>query len=264
MISDFYNEARVMDDAESDQRELNGRRVYVHGLSFISLAQQSMDAALLVFNTLGRVTLEKVAHHQLEQAIEFGLVDPVKGLNVLKRLSGHYGSILTATLRQVGYRPSEPTYYKDFYPLLRRNESVYDTCSEAGYFLFATGIEATKRMFDEKGSMHAERTAIREGRGPNDITWINGRNLALVQSDIPTGLGAARYYFGPGSYGKPLHREEFAILKQQVAARILNEVETIVRGDDNWNSFEEAHVLNQLFATCRITLTKGIFADRRA
>lgn len=263
MISEFYKEAPVMDEAEPEKRELDGRRIYVHALSFLSLGQLSMDAALLVFNTLGRVSMEKIAHHQFEQAIEFDLVDPVKGLNVVKRLNEHYGSILTPMLRQIGYRPSEPARYKDFYPLLTMSEYVYDTCSEAGYFLFATGKEATKRMFEEKGSMHAERTAIREGKGPNDITWINGRNLALLRPDLPIGSGAAKFYFGSPSYDKPLHSEEFAVVKQQVAARLLSEVETVVRGANHWNSFEEAQVLTHLFATCRVTLTKGIFADRR-
>src|SRR5260370_4480551 len=158
-----------MNRAEPKSRERNGRRIYVHELSFILLGQRSEDAALLVFNSLGRAIAEKIVHHHFEQAIEFKLVDSIKGRGVVKRLGQHYSPILTLTLRQIGYRPAEPAHYSDFYPLLGSSEHILASCSEAGYFTFATGIQTTKRMFAEKGSMHAERTAIRDGKGPIDI-----------------------------------------------------------------------------------------------
>jgi hypothetical protein len=253
-----------MNRAEPKGQERNGRRIYVHELSFVSLGQRSEAAALLVFNSLGRTIVEKIAHHHLEQAIEVKLVDSIKGQGVVKRLGQHYNPVLTLTLQQIGYRPAEPAHHSDFYPLLGGNEHILASCSEAGYFTFATSIQAAKRMFAEKGSMHMERTAIREGKGPIDITWVNGRNLALLRPDLPIGPSMAPFYFGPTSRGELLSIGKFASLKQQVATQILTEVETVVLGDEDWNSAGEARMLGQLFATCQATLAKGIFADRRS
>lgn len=260
---DHKNKERIaMDVIEFKKWEPDGRRIYVHQLSFTTLAQQSPDSALLVFNSLGQMIVEKITHHHLEQAVEFKLVNPVRGLNVVNKLRKHYSPLLTSTLRMIGYRPIEPVRHRDFYPLLGSSEYVYDTCAEAGYFLFATGIEATRRMFEEKGSMHQERVAIREGLGPTDITWINGRNLAFLRSDLPLGPGAAKFYFAPESRNNRMDVDEFATLKQQVARRILTELEITLFSDGSNYSHEESEIFERLFATCRVALTKGIFGNQ--
>jgi hypothetical protein len=240
-----------------------GRRIYIHQESFIALARRSEYTANLVFNALGKATVAKILHHHLTQAIEFGSIDAAKARNALTRASNLFGESLTNALAQIGFQPVEHNSH-DFEPILREGERINACCFEAGYFTFATGDRAADVMYAEKGSMHEERAAIRARKGPSDLTWINGRRLALLDPTLPLGERAARHYLARPAQRTALSPDAFAERKRLVVSQLLVETDALIKGEETWEDPTELYALEQLTSAYRWSLNKGIFAGAQS
>jgi hypothetical protein len=239
--------------------EKDGRRIYIHEASFISLASRSNAAAELVFTTLAVTSTLKILHHHISQALEFDLLDNNKAKRLHRRVNSKYGQILSIAFRQIGYQ-SNLNGRHDFCPLIQFEERIIASCTEAGYFTFATGNRAAIRMFAEKGNMHEERAAIKEGYGPSDLVWINGNNLALLDPSLPVGQNTAKFYFGRHIEQGRISADELNAVKQKVTLNTLTELELKIRGRDSWDTPHEVQLFKQLSLTMRSALSKGIFS----
>jgi hypothetical protein len=249
----------MKEDADGSRtHEIDGRRIYVHERSFNFAAQQSEQAARLILQALGFTVAAKIVHHHLEGAVDLGLISAETSAQLIDRLTTLSGPRLTAALRRVGYRPSESRKFGGFYPLLDPPEEIVASCAEAGYFTFATGIRAAERMYAEKGSMRAERSAIRAGGGPSDVTWVNGRNLALIQLDMPIGECTAICHIRARSQ-KEVSAQTLALVRAEMVTAVLASIVDATNGEQSWSGPAESMLRDQMLSSCAAALAKGIF-----
>jgi|GEM_PF-5054422 len=244
-----------------DREATSGRRIYVHQDSFIDLASRSRESAHFIFSSLALTNATKIAHHHLGDAVDLGILSEGASRGIMRALEAGSTDRLTDMMHRIGYR--SPERYNDFFPLLGEDERIVSSCSESGYFTYATGEGASERMFAEKGSLRQERSDIRSGTGPDDVTMIKGRVLALLDPNLPTGPDTARSYFPKGNGSATVDVSELDEIKGDVRTRVLSDLASTIRSAYPWDADNEEHarILQDLFASVTIGLTKGIFAE---
>jgi hypothetical protein len=143
--------------------------------------------------------------------------------------------------------------------VLAPRESIVASCFEAGYYTFATGIDASKRMFAETGSLHAERAAIRRGAGPTDLELINGQSLAWIDPDIGVGADLAQAYFGTLARRRVVDAVTFDNIRREVldgvTLALKAETRTVASGQDP----QHVAIMDEAVAACTRVLQRGIF-----
>jgi hypothetical protein len=120
-----------------------GRRLYIAKFSLQCVAMSDAGLARQVCHVLSGVRIAKAVHHHIvEQGLELGLVSD----DVAKDLAADYERAwkhsLTELLASMGHRPSVPRDRSLFSPLLEPGERIVASCSDQGYFTFATGEAA--------------------------------------------------------------------------------------------------------------------------
>lgn len=172
------------------------RRFYVHESSFALLCRHYPDVADGTVRALVLSSASRLAwHHLVLNGEELGLVEPGVLGRRARRLGDAATGSLTSVFRGLVHVPAEDPRHDSVLPLLSADEVVHATCSEAGYFTFATGPESAAVMFAETGSLRALRSESR--RRPADhpgLTLVSGRRLHPYVPELGHGSATrARY-----------------------------------------------------------------------
>ncbi|MFE7797714.1 hypothetical protein [Nocardia sp. NPDC057440] len=132
-----------------------------------------------------------IHHHLVETGGLLGLVRPV----IADRFDDSFSwkAPLSSLLHRLAYRPCFPRDRGAVWPVLQPEEGVIATCTEAGYYTFATGEAAAERMFADHVPMGELQQLLAAGRGPGDLTIIKGRSLARVDPRLGVGRVGRRY-----------------------------------------------------------------------
>jgi hypothetical protein len=239
-----------------------GRRVYVHQDAFAELASQSEETANLIYGSLMQVNAVKIAHHHLSDAVDLGIISEEVGDEVLHSLEANAKGHLTSMLQHIGYR--SPSNKEDVFPLLESDEVIEASCFEGGYFTYATGVKSGEVMFAEQGSLQEERQAVRNGRGPIDLTMIT-KNLILLDPSKEAGLDTASFYFPQGkSKTKSQTRLQPVVLdtkRESSRRQVLLDIATTVNNAFPFDPSNEDHfgTLRNLYMSVISSLEGGIF-----
>ena len=170
--------------------DLDGRRIYVHQQALRFLAASDPHLCVRLADSLADVRATKLVHHQTEMALEIGLVSS----EFASALDGLFGwQRLTETFRQIVYRPVFPKRPAEALLLLGHEEKVTASCSEAGYYTFATGDLAAELMFADHEPIPELQRALSAGEGPADLTMLRGRCLAALDPELGVGHVGRRY-----------------------------------------------------------------------
>jgi hypothetical protein len=163
---------------------LDGRRIYIHKLSFRELIAQGSDHGARMCEALAFVRATKMIHHQAEMAVELGLMRRAMG----EELVGLFGwSAATDVFKDLVFRPCFPKQASIARRLLEPGERIVASCYEAGYYTFATGAAASGRMFADHETAGDAQRALNAGVGPSDLTMLRGRCLTGHSTDAGTG-----------------------------------------------------------------------------
>jgi hypothetical protein len=175
---------------DSRNQPAAGRRIYVHqhALRFLATADEGLCGRLCA--SLADVRATKMIHHQTEMALELGLISR-RLAEELNQLFG-WGQ-LTDLFREIIYRPAFPKRPAQAIALLGPDEQIIASCSEAGYYTFATGDLAAERMFADHEPIPSLQRSLSAGAGPHDLTMLRGRCLARLDPSIGTGLVGRLY-----------------------------------------------------------------------
>lgn len=193
MLATDNDSGEYQSQAKIDHKPIiDGRRIYIHNYSLRCLGRHSVDLASQITSLLAEVRAAKIVHHHIaDLAVGLGLVrnsiaDEFFQSDWKEKLSGFFQS--------VGYQPCFPARKAFFLRLIEQDEQVVASCSESGYYTFATGISASDRMFADEESMPNLQRSLNRGNGPADLTMIRGNSLALIDSALGTGRVGYRYY----------------------------------------------------------------------
>jgi hypothetical protein len=168
-----------------DKTPADGRRIYIHNYSLRCLGCHSADLASQITSLLAEVRAAKIVHHHIvDLGVGLGLV---RSSIADQFFQSEWKEKLTGFFQTLGYRPCFPSNKSLFLPLIEPDEQIIASCSESGYYTFATGISASDRMFaDDEPIPNLQRT-LNRGDGPPDLTMIRGNSLALIDSALGTG-----------------------------------------------------------------------------
>jgi hypothetical protein len=78
-------------------------------------------------------------------------------------------------------------------PLLGHEEKITASCSEAGYYTFATGNLAAELMFADHEPIPELQRALSADEGPADLTMLRGRCLAALDPELGVGHVGRQY-----------------------------------------------------------------------
>lgn len=170
--------------------DLDGRRIYIHQQALRFLAASDPHLCVRLADSLADVRATKLIHHQTEMALELGLVSD-EFASALDRLFGWQR--LTETFRQIVYRPVFPKRPAEALPLLGYEEKITASCSEAGYYTFATGNLAAELMFADHEPIPDLQRALSADGGPADLTMLRGRCLAALDPELGVGHVGRQY-----------------------------------------------------------------------
>ncbi|MBM7773459.1 hypothetical protein JOD54_003663 [Actinokineospora baliensis] len=196
-----------------------GRRIYIHAHSLWCLARRSAEVATSVSTALAKIRIAKVIHHHVELGVDLGLVRQETGQEFAAAFE--WKTELARFFRTVGYRPSFPSDRSTFLPLLGPTEIVEATCSEQGYYTFATDPESSTRMFDDHEPFPTLQKSLSATQGPHDLTMIRGVSLALINPEI--GTGQVGYDYAPDLKAYTLAESELDLVNSQICARALED-----------------------------------------
>jgi hypothetical protein len=169
-----------------------GRRVYIHRYAFRCLITQTPDMGKEVCDVLAQVRAAKLIHHHLiDTGGMLGLVRPAVAEEFAR--SFPWKATLSSFLCSLAYRPCFPRDRGSALPVLRQDESVVASCTEAGYYTFATGETASDRMFADHAPMADLQRSLTAGHGPADLTLIKGRSLVRIDLQVGVGHVGHRY-----------------------------------------------------------------------
>jgi hypothetical protein len=193
-----------------------GRRIYIHKMTFRSLALQRRDSAEWVTKALASIRAARVVrHHLMDQAMNYGLLDSRISNEAYRPFEHTWKNDFTALLRAVGYRPSVPRNRSLFRPVLEVDEQVIASCYDEGYYTFATTEAAAERMFSDSEPISLLNRTLSVGSGPCDLVIIRGRCLAIIDPDI--GVGKVGKVYAP------------QLSQHQVKDSELNEIDEAMR-----------------------------------
>lgn len=183
---------RVERKIEEASYPADGRRIYLHNYSLRCLARHSVDLAEQLTSLLAEVRAAKIVHHHVvELGVELGLVrEPVAD----QFFQSEWKAKLSAFFRSLGYRPSFPADKSLFLRLIDPGEQIIASCSDSGYYTFATGVSASDRMFADDVPIPTLQKSLNRGDGPADLTMIRGNSLAPVDGAL--GVGAVGHQYG--------------------------------------------------------------------
>ena len=175
-----------------DKPVSDGRRIYIHNYSLRCLGRHSFDLASQITSLLAEVRAAKIVHHHI---VELGV-----GLGLVRKstadqfFQSEWKEKLSAFFQGVGYQPCFPARKAFFLRLIEQDEEVIASCSESGYYTFATGIAASDRMFADEESIPNLQRSLNRGDGPADLTVIRGNTMAPIDSSLGTGRVGYQYY----------------------------------------------------------------------
>jgi hypothetical protein len=102
-----------------------------------------------------------------------------------------------------------------------------------------------------------------------DLTMTKGR-LAFIDPEKGTGLDVSQLYFSKeqsqGQRRERLNTAQLEVVKGGIRGQVLDEIARIVFTAKAWEISNADHllILNNLFASCVVTLTSGVFRDAEA
>jgi hypothetical protein len=176
----------------NEPRRADGRRVYIHKYGFRCLILQTPDIGPRLCEALALVRAAKVINHHLaDTGGMLGLVRESIAKEFIASLP--WSDELTSLLRDIAFRPSFPRDRGVALPVLVRDERIFSTCTEAGYYTFATDEESSERMFADHQPMPTLQRSLAAGQGPADLTIIKGRSLIVIDPRIGVGRVGHRY-----------------------------------------------------------------------
>jgi hypothetical protein len=168
-----------------DKAPVDGRRLYIHNYSLRCLGCHSVDLASQVTSLLAEVRAAKIVHHHIvDLGVGLGLV---RSSIADQFFQSEWKEKLSEFFQTLGYRPSFPSNKSLFLPLIEQDEQIIASCSESGYYTFATGMSASDRMFADDEPIPNLQRRLNRGDGPADLTMIRGNSLALIDSALGTG-----------------------------------------------------------------------------
>ena len=168
-----------------EKTSIDGRRIYIHNYSLRCLSRHSVDLASQITSLLAEVRAAKIVHHHI--------VDLGVGLGLVRRsiadqfFQSEWKENLSEFFQALGYRPCFPSHRSLFLGLIEQDEQIVSSCSDSGYYTFATGIGASDRMFADHEPIPELQRSLNRGDGPPDLTIIRGNSLALIDSALGTG-----------------------------------------------------------------------------
>lgn len=179
-------------ETSSASENTDGRRIYIHRYAFRWLIVQRPAVGERICNVLAQVRAAKLIHHHLvDIGGMLGLVRPAIAEEFAELFQ--WKEELSSLLCELAYRPSFPRDRGVAMPVLGSDECVVATCEEAGYYTFATGEEASERMFADRIPMSDLQRSLAAGHGPVDLTIIKGRSLVVIDPEIGVGQVGHRY-----------------------------------------------------------------------
>jgi len=171
-----------------------GRRIYIHRDAFAAVAAQGKRQAYEVSSALTNVRLAKIGHHYVQDAADIGaplrpeiasVLEDIMCMSHRHRLAGFLGRLTFA--------PKIP-WKEGREAVLRAGEDIDNTCYQDGFYTFATGPEASDRMFEDRSPIPDLKHSIVTGEGPVDLTIITSKSRVRLEELEPD-----RYYGSPVS-----------------------------------------------------------------
>ena len=186
MLAPDYTSDKHRAESQIDEKTpIDGRRVYIHSYSLRCLGRQSADLASQITSLLAEVRAAKIVHHHI--------VDLGVGLGLVRKpiadqfFQSEWREKLSEFFQTLGYRPCFPSDKSLFLRLIEQDEQIVASCSDSGYYTFATGTDASDRMFADNESIPKMQRSLNRGEGPPDLTIIRGNSLALIDGALGTG-----------------------------------------------------------------------------
>ncbi|GAA2997340.1 hypothetical protein [Actinokineospora diospyrosa] len=226
-----------------------GRRIYIHTHSLKCLARRSEEIANTVSAALATIRIAKVIHHHVEMGVDIGLVRPRIGEEFA--VAFEWKTELAHLFHAVGYRPCFPSDRSLFLPLLGPNETVVATCSEQGYYTFATDTEASTRMFEDHEPFPTLQRSLSAEEGPDDLTMIRGVSLALINPEI--GTGQVGYRYAPDLKAYTLSDQEVDHINSRICARSIEETQAKVARLSPHLTDDEAQICRDMLSSVERT-----------
>jgi hypothetical protein len=236
-----------------------GRRIYIHEGSLAHLAGRNAASAELVYSAVARIAILKAIHHQVSlDGVLLGIISEKGAASILLTFEAEWSRSATDFLRSIGYRPDEREHRDDFRPLLEVQESVVATCYFSSYYTFATGQQTADRMYQDESSMKEVRRKKREGTDYQDLTLINSRWLAQVDTVVGFGPSKASYYFSRAASSRRLPAEESRRIRMEVLGAIRESSREILRQWQSGTEKERAYASERIDQSLGIVFARGI------
>lgn len=222
------------------------RRIYIHQDSYSYLACQSDANAEAVYRALCHARLVRVAlHHIIDNGCGLGLIRPNTCVKLSDYIKQSWGVTITIFLRSVVYRSGRGES-GTIQPVLTAPEVVEATCFESGYFTYATGPDAARRMYDDTAPLRQlRRNYARNDQGDDrDLVLIRGWSL-LRKTQLDE--GASR------TFRRPVKIDTAGLISRQRAAAMetRKEFEANIRSFESELSLDETRIVQGLVRVLR-------------
>jgi hypothetical protein len=226
----------------------DGRRIYIHNYSLRCLARHSVDLAGQITSLLTEVRAAKIIHHHIVGlGVELGLV---RESTADQFFQSEWKEKLSEFFQTLGYRPSFPSRKSLFLRLIEQEEQIIASCSDSGYYTFATGFGASDRMFADDEPIPSLQKSLNRGDGPPDLTMIRGNSLALIDDVLGTGaVGHSYRSLAQGNFA--LTEAELDVMDEMARNVFIKEFEARITSVIQQLTMDERQVYSDAFHAMR-------------
>jgi hypothetical protein len=137
-----------------------------------------------------------------------------------------------------------------FLRLIEQDEQIIASCSDSGYYTFATGLGASDRMFADDEPIPSLQKSLNRGDGPPDLTMIRGNSLALIDDALGTGaVGHSYRSLAQGNF--TLTEAELDVMDEMARDVFIKEFEARITPVVQQLTMDERQVYGDAFRSMR-------------